>query len=176
MGMSNIKMGDLERQFVLTHPEMTNDELAKKFGVCTMTIKRIRSRAAGLGMTEKEKEALPPVPVIQERVEDKVNWLESENTRKALSESIGGKLKMTLDALTPEKASRSNFRDLAISAGILMDKLREINQDSTAGVGMLAAALIKAVSAQMRSISFRTEAPSQPEPPTIVAEAEVVDA
>lgn len=161
-------------EYIRLHPEARGVDIGRLYGVTRQAVCSARKRA-GLqpGPKEPPREktpeevaaqevkkaevaailALPALPVVQEVPTDRRNWLRTEEGKNELAEMIGGKLKVALDALTPEKAARTNFKDLAISVGVLTDKLTKINDDTAGGVGMLAVALVKAVSSQMRTLS-----------------------
>jgi hypothetical protein len=162
------KLTQAHLDFIAAHPELSTDELVDVLGVGRATVDRARKKnAAGIPQS-MPAQALPPVVVVPEDPEGRKNWLQTEDGKNALAEMLGGKLKMTIDAMTPEKAARTGFKDLAIAAGVLTDKLSKINDDTAAGVGMLAVALVKAVSSQMKTL--RALAPPTP----VDVEAEVV--
>jgi uncharacterized protein YbbK (DUF523 family) len=75
-----------------------------------------------------------------------------------------------LEAMTPDKMERATLKDLSISFGVMTDKQRQINDTSSSGQGILAAALIKAVAAQM-GMNVKLPEPTQ----VIPVEAVVVD-
>lgn len=155
---------------------MSVDDLVTAFGVGRATIDRARKKLNEKGdmlfgraarKVAAASPALPPIEVVPPKAEDERNWLATEDSKSELQRKLGSKLGIAMDAMTPEKAARTSFKDLAIASGIMVDKLQRINEGSSAGVGMLATALLKMVG-DLRRAAGQTALPAPPEEPTDV--------
>lgn len=178
--MATRRTGELE-EYIKAHPDKSQVDIAADLGVSRqavsammkkMGIVPVPSRAARSNPMDDPN--LPPVPIAVEKpAEDGENFLATEGGKTKLAVRIGSKMEMILDSMTPEKAARCTFKDLAIAFGVMTDKQRQINDATSSGQGLLAAALIKAVAQQIGCAMKE----SLPEPTQVIpAEGVVVDA